>query len=340
MRGLRFLVFIGLLLFIFGWATALYNYEHPQDFLADLKNIGQLAEKVLEKVLFYFSEAGSWNYLILLLMGAGLTVLFVLNDLLLEKWFLSRKKKSFIGGGLAWFSQRSLAMLLVGLEFIILANVGVYLYAKSKIVESPASLQAPQTVLLLGTNKKLRDKEGLNLYYTYRIDAVYELYRQGKIKQIIISGDNSRIGYNEPADMKNSLLAKGVPPHLIELDYAGFRTLDSIVRLKGHFGIRQALIVSQQFHIERALLLAWFYNIDAIGFPAEGGLTVKMAWRELLAKPKALLDVFVFNMQPRYGKTYAKASVNWQDPNDRNFAGIVLFFCLFAVLMVYLFFHE
>ena len=340
MRGIRFLGFFILLILVLWGAVAWYNYDTFQAAFSDLSNFGQLIDTVTGKITFYFSQAGSWNYLILVLMTAILTVLFILNDLLLERWLHSRKNKSFMGGGLLWFGQRSFAILLVGLEFVILANVGVWMYAKNKIVQETKNLKEPQTVLLLGTNKKLRTKEGNNVYYTYRIEAVTDLYRQGKVKRIIISGDNSKVGYNEPADMRYSLLAKGVPAHLIELDYAGFRTLDSIVRLKGHFGIRRTLIVSQKFHIERALLLAWFYDIEAIGFPAEGGLTVNMAWRELLAKPKALLDVFVFNMQPRYGKTYAKASVNWQDQKDRNFAGIVLVFCLFAGLMVYLFFND
>lgn len=340
MRGLRFLGFLTLLLFVLWGAVAWYSYDTLQAAFSDLSNFGQLISKVSGKITFYFSQAGSWNYLILALVAAILTVLFILNDLLLERWFHSRKKKSFMGGGFFFFVQRSLAIFLVALEFVIIANLGVWMNAKNKIVEEAKKLKEPQTVLLLGTNKKLRTKEGNNVYYTFRIEAVTDLYRQGKVKRIIISGDNSKVGYNEPADMRYSLLAKGVPAHLIELDYAGFRTLDSIVRLKGHFGISRALIVSQKFHIERALLLAWFYDIEALGFPAEGGLTVNMAWRELLAKPKALLDVFVFNMQPRYGKTYAKASVNWQDHKDRNFAGIVLVFCLFAGLMVYLFFND
>ena len=120
-----------------------------------------------------------------------------------------------MGGGLLWFGQRSFAILLVGLEFVILANVGVWMYAKNKIVQETKNLKEPQTVLLLGTNKKLRTKEGNNVYYTYRIEAVTDLYRQGKVKRIIISGDNSKVGYNEPADMRYSLLAKGVPAHLI-----------------------------------------------------------------------------------------------------------------------------
>lgn len=336
MRGLKFLSFLFLWLLVVLAGIVWYNYDSFPAFLNDLADIKQLGSAVRDKIFFYFSNAGSWNYLILLFMISFLVVLFTLNDLWMERYFHANKKAGFLGGGFAWFGQRVSAFLLVGIEFVILANLVVLGYAHSRTVRSPAALKEKQTVLLLGTNKKLRDREGLNLYYTYRINAVSELYRNNKVKRIIISGDNSRVGYNEPADMRQSLLAKGVPAQLIELDYAGFRTLDSIVRLKGHFGVKNALIVSQQFHVERALLLAWFYEVEALGYPAEGSATMAMAWRELLAKPKALLDVFVFNMQPRYGKTYARASLDTGNQKDQNFMAIVAFFCFFALLLVYL----
>lgn len=336
MRGLKFLGFLFLWLLVVLAGIAWYNYDSFQDFWAELADISQFGAAIWDKTLFYFSNAGSWNYLILLFMFSLLVVLFTLNDLWLERYFNAGDKKGFLGGGFAWFGQRVTSFLLVGLEFVIIANLVVLTYAHSRTIHNPGELKEKQTVLLLGTNKKLRDREGLNLYYTYRIDAVSELYHKGKVKRIIISGDNSRVGYNEPADMRQSLLAKGVPGHLIELDYAGFRTLDSIVRLKGHFGVKNALIVSQQFHVERALLLAWFYEVEALGYPAEGSATMAMAWRELLAKPKALLDVFVFNMQPRYGKTYARASLDMENKKDQNFMAIVGFFCFFALLLVYL----
>lgn len=340
MRGLKFLGYLLLTLFMGVVLIASYTYESLQAFRADMTDVRSFLNKLMEKLGFYFSYAGSWNYLILVLLLAFLVVLFTINDLWLERYFHSRKQKNFFRFGYTWLLQRSGAMVLLLLELILLSNLFVWAYTRQGIISDFHSIKQPQTVLLLGTNKELRNGEGANLYYTYRIEAVSELYRQGKVKKIIISGDNGRLGYNEPADMRNSLLRKGVPVGIIELDYAGFRTLDSVVRLKGHFKVKDALIVSQRFHVERALLLAWLYDVDAIGYPAEGSMTLAMAGRELLAKPKALLDVFVFNMQPRYGKTYAKASVDLNNPKDRTFLGIVLFCCIFAGLMVYLFFND
>ncbi len=340
MKSLKFLGFLFCCLCIAFLSVGLYSYESPAALWAEMDDIGRFTGKSLEKTSDYFSNAGSWNYLILLLMGAFLIVLFVCNDLWLERYFHSRRQRNFFRDGFAWLGQRLTAIILVGLEVVVLANIFVWGFGRGKMVEDLNALPKAQTVLLLGTNKSLRDREGTNLYYTYRIDAVAKLHKQGKIKRIIISGDNGHKGYNEPADMRQSLINKGVPAHLIALDYAGFRTLDSIVRLKGHFNVKKALIVSQRFHVERALLLAWLYEVEASGYPAEGSMTPAMAARELFAKPKALLDVFVFNMQPRYGKTYAKASIEWQNPKDRNFAGIVGICCLFAALMVFLFFKD
>ena len=340
MRGLKFLGYL-LLCMLLGFSLlSWYNYGSLEVLFLDMEDLSSFFNKIVEKVLFYFSYAGSWNYLILLLLLAFLVVLYTCNDLWLEKYFHSRKQKSFFSFGYRWFLQRSSAFVLLVLECLLLANLFVWGYTRQGIISDFETIKQPQTVLLLGTNKELRNGEGANLYYTYRIEAVSELYRQRKVKKIIISGDNGRAGYNEPADMRNSLLKKGVPASLIELDYAGFRTLDSIVRLKGHFNVKDALIVSQRFHVERALLLAWLYDVEAIGYPAEGSMTLAMAGRELLAKPKALLDVFIFNMQPRYGKTYTKASVDWNKSTDRTFVGIVLFCCLFAALMVWLFFND
>ena len=95
-----------------------------------------------------------------------------------------------------------------------------------------------------------------NLYFDYRILAAVELYKAGKIKYILISGDNRKKDYNEPEEMKKALIQKGVPAKFIYLDYAGFRTLDSVVRAKEVFGQNQLTIISQRFHNERAIYLA------------------------------------------------------------------------------------
>jgi SanA protein len=136
-----------------------------------------------------------------------------------------------------------------------------------------------------------------------RIAAAAELYHRGKVDYLVVSGDNHVHDYDEPTDMKNALLEKGVPLDRIYPDYAGFRTLDSVVRAKEIFGQSEVTIISQHFHNQRAIFLAAHRGIDAIGFDAPD-VALQYAWktrsREQFAKVKAVLDVYVFHKQPHF----------------------------------------
>lgn len=150
--------------------------------------------------------------------------------------------------------------------------------------------------LLLGTGKYAASGN-INLFYKYRIDTAVKLYKAGKIEYILVSGDNSTKDYDEPSDFKNDLIAKGIPEENIFLDYAGFRTLDSVVRAKEIFGQTSITFISQKFHNQRAIYIAKHHNINAIGFNAKD--VYKSHFREYLARSKASLDL-VFNIQPKF----------------------------------------
>jgi SanA protein len=120
----------------------------------------------------------------------------------------------------------------------------------------------------LETSKFLKNGQ-INLYYQNRILAAIELYKAGKIKYIIVSGDNSVANYNEPLDMKNDLVLLGVPDSLIYLDYAGFRTFDSVMRANKIFGQDKFFVISQLFHNERTVFIARHYDIEAFGYNAK-----------------------------------------------------------------------
>ena len=160
------------------------------------------------------------------------------------------------------------------------------------------------TALVLGCSKKLPDGRG-NRYFLQRMAAAAELYKAGRCKALIVSGDNSVQGYDEPTDMKDALVAADVPADRIHCDYAGFRTLDSVVRAKEVFGQARVIIVSQQSRNERALYLAAAHGLDAVGFNArEPVLSNALRWknqaRELLARVQAVLDVHVFRTRPKF----------------------------------------
>lgn len=156
--------------------------------------------------------------------------------------------------------------------------------------------------LLLGTSRFRADGTA-NPFFTNRIEAAAGLYRAGKIDYIIATGDNSDRRYNEPRAMFAELVGRGVPAGKIFLDYAGFRTLDSIVRAREIFGQESFTVISQRFHNERAVYIARHYGIDATGFNAEDcddSGWIKVRLREVLARFRAFIDLHVTGEQPRF----------------------------------------
>lgn len=151
--------------------------------------------------------------------------------------------------------------------------------------------------LVLGTSKNA--SYGTNLYFKYRMQAAAELYHAGKIKHILVSGDNSVVGYDEPTDMMNYLIHLGVPAEHITRDYAGFRTYDSIVRCSKIFGQNKVTIISQEYHNRRALFIANNRGVEAIAFNAQDVYSHTPP-REYLARFAACLDVYMLNRQPRF----------------------------------------
>lgn len=155
--------------------------------------------------------------------------------------------------------------------------------------------------LILGTSKWA--KGGRNLFFEYRINAAVELFKAGKIKHILVSGDNHVLEYNEAEDMQKALLEKGIPDSCITLDYAGFRTLDSVVRCEKVFGQKKFTIISQPFHNERALFIARGFNLDCIAFNAKdvpANYSLKTKIREYFARVKCVLDIYILGTGPKF----------------------------------------
>ncbi|MDD3602036.1 MAG: ElyC/SanA/YdcF family protein [Sulfurovum sp.] len=159
-------------------------------------------------------------------------------------------------------------------------------------------LPSKKTALLLGTTKSIA-KDKKNYFYIYRIRAAAALFKAGKVKTILVSGDNGSQHSNETAAMQKDLIDAGVPEKHIVVDNAGFRTFDSITRAKEVFKTEDYIIVSQKFHLERALFIARKKKQKAIGFAAkdiEGTKAAyKMRLREYLARTKAFLDIYLLN---------------------------------------------
>lgn len=195
-----------------------------------------------------------------------------------------------------------LFIFLAILFTVIYANWKISSDTKNFIYDDVNEVPKQKVALVLGASRKLKGGY-LNPYFTYRIEAATELYKNGKVSTFVVSGDNSRPSYNEPQDMKDALVANGIPDSIIYMDYAGFRTLDSVVRLKEIFGQDSCVVVSQKFHNERAIYIAHHYNIKAYGYNAEdvqlNRLSFKTNLREKFAKVKVFIDILI-GKEPKF----------------------------------------
>ena len=192
-----------------------------------------------------------------------------------------------LGSALAWLSFRS-------------ARVGP---SAEPFVHARASeLPSVDVALVLGCSEHLADGRR-NLFFDTRIQAAAELIRAQKVSYLLVSGDNSRAGYDEPTAMLEALVKKGVARQQIVRDYAGFRTLDSVVRAKDVFGLSRVIVVSQHFHAVRAVYLARANGLEAYGFDARAVGGAEGFWvgvREVFSRAAAVLDTTVLHTRPRF----------------------------------------
>jgi SanA protein len=161
-------------------------------------------------------------------------------------------------------------------------------------------LPKKQVWLLLGTTPSVEWRK--NIFFEQRILASKQLYDANKIEYIIASWDNAHYSYNEPELMKQALIKAWIPEERIILDYAGFRTLDSVVRAKEVFSQTGYIIISQDFHLERALYIARNNWIDAYGYSAgivPFSIAPRVYIREAWARLVALFDVFI-GVSPKF----------------------------------------
>lgn len=194
-----------------------------------------------------------------------------------------------------------IVLFFLGLLLIFLSNYLIIQSASDKTFSDIRDVPNREVGLVLGTSKYYKGG-GLNSYFKYRIDAAEKLYKAGKIKFILVSGDNGSISYNEPITIKKELMKRGIPEAVIFLDYAGFRTLDSVVRAKVVFELEEVILISQKFHNERAIYIAQKHGLDAIGFNAEnveGTKGFRIQMREYFARTKAFLDI-LFGVEPKF----------------------------------------
>ena len=186
-----------------------------------------------------------------------------------------------------------LGFSLVALISCFTIDRAVSFYVQDRVYEDIKTLPHRHYALVLGTSKYIA-KGKTNKYYDYRLEASKRLIDQNKVDYLLLSGDNRMIQYNEPRTMFLDLRKMGVSESVMFKDFAGFRTLDSVVRANKVFQVPSFTIISQKFHCERALLIAKHYDIDAICFTAkQPEVYFGTRIREMFARVKAVLDLII-----------------------------------------------
>jgi vancomycin permeability regulator SanA len=194
--------------------------------------------------------------------------------------------------------RRLVQAVVAGCVLALLPSTWLYVSTSGRI---GTTAQAPRREVAVVFGAGLWDGEP-SPYLAHRLDAAAKLYRAGRIEVVLVTGDNSRKDYDEPDAMRAYLTRHGVPDRRIVSDYAGFDTWDSCVRAKKIFGVDRAVLISQDFHIRRAVALCKAAGVDSYGVGVAAKHDVTWLYggaREVLAAGKAALDA-VFEPDPRF----------------------------------------
>ncbi len=194
-------------------------------------------------------------------------------------------------------------LVLAGISLPIAARAWIWLSSRGKIF-SEENAPPRRVAIIFGAG--LRRDGSPTAILQDRVETGAALYFSGKVKKLLMSGDNRFVNYNEPAAMQTYAISLGVPQEAIVLDYAGRRTYDTCYRARGIFGVQKAILVTQPFHLPRALYLCNAMGIDAVGVAAENRVYSRKSmlyWqtRETIASLFAMLDVHIRHPLPVLG---------------------------------------
>src|SRR5687768_6537117 len=212
--------------------------------------------------------------------------------------------RHFVKRTFRFIGKLALALSALGLLGMLLPRLITSIYAKNRIYQKD---DAPRERLALGCGAGLRRDGTPTPILRDRVETAASLYFSGKVEKLLMSGDNSAFNHNEPESMRQYAMSLGVPENAIAMDYAGSRTYDTCYRAKVIFGMQSALLVTQKFHLPRALFLCNALGVDAYGVEANNrnyrrGALFIWNFREQLATVGAFLDVYVSSPMPILGE--------------------------------------
>jgi SanA protein len=192
--------------------------------------------------------------------------------------------------------------VVLPIAVVSLADLACRSASSGRIFRSVETIPTNDVALVLGTSKKT-SRGNPNLHFNQRIEAAATLFKAGKVRHLLVSGDNSVKNYDEPTDMRDALVEVGVPKEAITCDYAGFRTLDSVLRAKTVFGLTNFTIVTEEFHCPRSVWIARRHGLDVVAFAApdlSARWSARVKMREALARVLCAVDLYALNRQPKF----------------------------------------
>lgn len=193
---------------------------------------------------------------------------------------------------------------LVALALVVLLAINAWFVARTADrAQHPdqGCSDAYRVALVFGTSQYLRSGRA-NPHYYGRINLAAELYHQGKVQHLLLSGDNRTQYYNEPGRMQRDLRERGVPDEAMTLDHAGFSTFDSLKRSRDVYELERLLLITQDYHLPRALFIADRLQLDTQGCAASGPewSGMRRLWlREVAARFRTLGDLYIWHREPR-----------------------------------------
>ena len=210
--------------------------------------------------------------------------------------------------------------ILAGIAVILLADFACRSASSARIFRSVETIPTNDVALVLGTSKKT-SRGNPNLHFNQRIEAAAVLFKSGKVRHLLVSGDNSVKNYDEPTDMRDALVEAGVPKEAITCDNAGLRTLDSVLRAKTVFGLTNFTIVTEEFHCPRSVWIARRHGLDVVAFAApdlSARWSARVKMREALARVLCAVDLYALNRQPKFAGPPEKIVFSTADAASRN----------------------
>jgi len=192
-----------------------------------------------------------------------------------------------------------LLVVAVAVIFIIYSNIAVYKSGQTGVFSADDAPKAEAAIIL---GARVYNSGILSQVLADRMETGIELYKKGKIKKLLLTGDHGQVTYDEVNHMRIYALDRGVPEEDIFMDHAGFSTYDSMYRARDVFKVKKAVIVTQQFHLPRALYIARRMGIESVGVPADKRKYLGeryLFFREVLARTKAVAQVSL-RIKPKY----------------------------------------